>query len=215
VYYAPPPTYHAFAPPIPEVLAPGKTLILVAAITLMVFSSIAVLYNILELATIGSWLPDYGGPRMRIPWILHHGVGILLPVFGLVMCIMGVLRCRKLDGSKLLMILPLVYIGGAIAHLVIKMATGTVTAGVSPDFVRLNELTTLMLFPLWILAPLLFMFGAIKNMNEAKRAAAREAKSKVAAAEAASKAAAAEFERESAAEIEVNREEIQNESTFS
>jgi hypothetical protein len=148
--------------------APGKTMLLVTGILLVVFNTIGALLLLTTLNTIDFWLWAYGGQAMRATWTMIYTMGILLSLVVVVLGILGIVFCNRPEQARMLVILTGTVIGFTLMHNIVYMfyiadytADGLFSASIFSIFAGLA-------------IPIIFLIGARRNHsfhmeNEARR----------------------------------------------
>lgn len=133
---------------------PGKIMLMVISIILIVVCAIFTLGIIVNIFTFNAWLPLFGGSAMRSAWIFYYGGNLIFGIYGVIIGIIGVMNCNKREMAGTLQGLGIGYLVIMALILIIVLPMGV--------FGHLGVLA-IGGMPFDVVMGILFIVGASKN----------------------------------------------------
>jgi hypothetical protein len=138
--------------------APGKYFLLVPAILSIVFSLVVLIQSANWLATMDTWLWQFGGQAMREAWLIHYWGRVALSIFGIYVSIMCIVHCSDVTKGGKLQNLGIQYVVFIIAVQASSFIWGPL------NFSDLHGINLILMLIDYI-APALILVGAHKNIK--------------------------------------------------
>ena len=146
-----------------KIKAPGKTMLKVTGILLIIFNVIGIFGTLSIISTTDTWLWMFGGEGMRGTWNFIYSISLLLSLSGVAVGIMGVALCNKIEKGIILFVIAIILIvTTVIFNIIYTIIINSFGSGFSVNFhVGLGFSTSISIPD--ILLPALYVVGALKN----------------------------------------------------
>ena len=156
--------------------APGKSMLMVTGILLIIFSALGFFTTISTIATTNLWLWQFGGPAMRGTWMFIYTANLLRSLFGMAIGIMAVTSCNKIDKGSILFVLGIAFLVVTVIYSIVYngfiLSVGSTSIGLLniPDFNAGMGVGGIIGIPIGLIVPIIFIVGASRNKKAADAA---------------------------------------------